>query len=264
MILVQKQKYSKGKRLNGLLDTSGTAIAVALGLRVYTPFIKPKNRTLKIINWGLSNIPWLRPSNKVLNNPSAVLATSNKLLSFKLFKDNNIPTVPWTTSISEASSWLDNPDEKVVCRTLLSASSGRGIVIAKTKEELVPAKLYTLYIRKKWEFRVHVFNGVVIATQQKRRLTSEQLESRSIVDRCKYIRNLSNGYIFSSHLDDIEDLNSILEYYATNSIMVLGLDFGAVDLLLTSDLRVMVLEVNSAPGLSGSTLSKYVEAFKSN
>ena len=46
--------------------------------------------------------------------------------------------------------------------------------------------------------------------------------------------------------------------------MVLGLDFGAVDLLLTSDLRVMVLEVNSAPGLSGSTLSKYVEAFKSN
>jgi len=46
------------------------------------------------------------------------------------------------------------------------------------------------------------------------------------------------------------------------SVMALGLDFGAVDIVYNeNDNKAYVLEINTAPGLSGTTLEKYVEVF---
>lgn len=268
MILIQKQKYSKGDRNLGLLQTSGASLAKELGLTIYTPTIKPRKPPHHpIINWGCSSsIPWLNPEVSLCNRPSSVANSSNKLSSFRYMIERGVRTVPFTTVRAEAEQWFDEGDysAKVVCRTIINGSSGRGIVIAKAKNELVDCGLYTLYIKKKWEYRVHVVLGEVVHIQQKRRLSTEQLEERGIVDRCKYIRNLKNGYIFSGELDHEGDVAMMTHLcnQAYRSIAALDLDFGAVDILVTKDREVMVLEVNSAPGLEGTTLSKYVDRFK--
>jgi glutathione synthase/RimK-type ligase-like ATP-grasp enzyme len=49
---------------------------------------------------------------------------------------------------------------------------------------------------------------------------------------------------------------------ATLTIGALGLDFGAVDILRTPDEVFKVIEVNTAPGVEGTTLQRYVDAFK--
>ena len=43
MILVQKQKYNHGKKEEGLLDTTGTDLAIALSLSIHTPLIRARN-----------------------------------------------------------------------------------------------------------------------------------------------------------------------------------------------------------------------------
>ena len=266
MFLIQKQKYSKGNKDLGLLDTSGTALANELGLTIYTPNIKPRKYLNKlIINWGCSSILWLEDEDVGVNRPSKVALSSNKIMAFSNMFVDGVKVVPFTTIRTEAEKWFNEGDDrtKVVCRTIISGSSGDGIIIAKNKEELVDCKLYTLYVEKKWEYRVHVAFGEVIHIQQKRRLSSEQLEERVITSRNKYVRNLANGYIFSVELD--HPYSFILEGLSEQSLLAtksLGLDFGAVDLLVTKNGEVRVLEVNSAPGLEGVTFSKYVSKFK--
>lgn len=257
MILVQKFRKS---------TSSGTSLSKGIPCtRIFTPLIKPSDyyRHSTIINWGLSDIPWLHKwSWAILNHPESVKRSSNKLLSFESFSNYGLSSYlpPYTTIKSTAQSWAN--DGKVVCRKILCGSSGNGIVITGKGEEVVDAPLYTLYIEKKWEFRYHIVSGKVIHSQQKRRLTTEELEKRGIASRNKYIRNTINGYIFSNILDINLDVQNRMEALAIKAINSLSLDFGAVDLIVTKDEKIYLLEVNSAPGLEGTTLDKYIIAFR--
>lgn len=48
-----------------------------------------------------------------------------------------------------------------------------------------------------------------------------------------------------------------------NAIGVIGLDFGAVDVIWNQQKQMAyVLEINTAPGLEGTTLENYIKAFK--
>jgi hypothetical protein len=252
VILIQKFKHSS--------ISSGGALAKLLDIKVYSKKVSPKNKRVSAINWGLSSIPWLSEGSIILNEPRAVGISANKLKAFN--EMSGVVNIPrYTTSLEEATSLLNLG--KVVCRTKLTGSKGEGIVIASTPEELVEAGLYVLYIKKKWEYRVHVLQDEVVHIQQKRRLSTEQLEERGITDRSKYIRNLANGYIFSHNLDhnDGPVYERLLEQ-SLLSVSSLGLDFGAVDLIVTNDGQVFVLEVNTAPGLEGLTLERYVQSFR--
>ena len=57
--------------------------------------------------------------------------------------------------------------------------------------------------------------------------------------------------------DDIEQL-------ARDGISALGLDFGALDVVYNErDNKCYLIEANTAPGLEGSTLDLYANAFRS-
>jgi hypothetical protein len=270
MILVQKQKYSKGKKENGPLDVSGSRLAKSLGIRVYTPRIRCRNNRRLLINYGCSNIPWLAPNHHILNKPEAITRAVNKIATLDLLSTNNISTPIYTTHKDISTLWFENPRAIVFCRTLINSSKGKGIVVARKPEELVDAPLYTLYIPKDEEYRFHIFNRKVIHIQKKLKLTTEELEVRGIVDRNPLIRNSSNGYVFSSNLTfELEDDGSYVDTkyfwlteYSIKAVSALGLDFGAVDLIVGKDGKTYVLEINSAPGIEGATLTKYVEAFQ--
>jgi len=275
MILIQKQKYTGGIKANGLLDVSGSKLAEALGIRVYTPRIIAKRKYCKIaINWGLSFIPWwyddIIDDNLLINTQKAIKNASNKINTLIILADNAISIPLFTMNRSIAEDWFNTPKTIVFCRTLLSGKQGEGIVVARKPEELVDAPLYTLYIPKQEEYRFHIAFNKVIHIQKKLRLTSVELEERGIININPLIRNISNGYVFTSNIPlEYEDDGSYkdtkffwMTEYSIHAVKALGLDFGAVDIIVGKDGRLYILEINTAPGIEGKTLEAYTSAFK--
>ena len=115
-----------------------------------------------VINWGSQKTTIgyqgqaLSRVKEVLNHPSKIINASNKLKSFKLLKEAEVPTLEWTTSRNEAYRWLQ--EDVVFSRTKLSANSGEGIIINKPEGEYIEkAPLYTKFFNKEREYRVHIF-----------------------------------------------------------------------------------------------------------
>lgn len=206
----------------------------------------------KVINWGCSGTPRsILFTQHILNSFDAVARASNKLSAFKAFGEG-VSTPKWTEKQEEASTWL-REDAKVVCRTILNGHSGNGIVIASKLDELVDAPLYTRYTKKSQEYRVHVHAGAVFFVQRKAR------DKEVPNDKVNWlVRNHHNGFIYANK--DVE-VDVAAQKQAIMACAALGLDFGAVDIIRGSDDKFYVLEVNTAPGLAGTTLDRYVEQF---
>lgn len=204
-----------------------------------------------VVNWGNSSVNLRGHRIRVINKPEAVRIASNKLLTFQRLKQYGVPTVEWTTNKLDAARWVDE-DTVVYARHQLSASSGKGIEIVGADDMMPNAPLYTKGFNKSHEYRVHVFRGKVIDFTKKRR--------RDGTDNNPWIKNHSNGWVFCRDgvaLPNKVKLASVLAQQA------LGLDFGAIDILYRErDDRACILEVNTAPGLEGTTLQKYTEEIK--
>lgn len=213
-----------------------------------------------VINWGNSTVPeWGRRYGRpptFLNSLEAVAVASDKLRTFEAFRRANIPHPEWTTDRNQALQFFGERGRgKVVCRTLLRASEGRGIVIAENPEQLVPAPLYVKLFPKQDEYRIHVFNGEVIDEVQKRLRNGE----RTREGRSRYIRSHNEGWVFAREGVRVpEQARGI----ACSACAGLGLTFGAVDLAVNKDGEIRVFEVNTAPGIEGTTVTKYAEAIR--
>ena len=176
---------------------------------------------------------------------------TDKLTQLERFKQHEVPHPDFTTDRADTAPWLAD-GASVVCRRLLLASEGRGITIATKAEEVVNAPLYTRYMPKKAEFRVHVFDGQVLDVQQKKR-RKEVNDNRDA-----RVRNLANGYVFCR--DAIVEPPNLRET-ATRATAALGYRIGAVDLAYNEKHnKLIVLEVNACPGMQGQTLGKYADA----
>ena len=144
--------------------------------------------------------------------------------------------------------------KRIVCRALLNSSSGKGITIIERGQELPNVPLYTEYIPKKKEFRVHVYNNRVIDHAEKRKRKDHD------GDRDTQVRNLANGYVFCR--DNVVLPAGIFEL-AISAVNALGRTQGAVDIIWNERQdKCYVLEVNANPGMEGTTLKKYVQAIK--
>jgi glutathione synthase/RimK-type ligase-like ATP-grasp enzyme len=215
-----------------------------------------------IVNWGTSSVPTSVQDGGclLLNRGDAVSIASDKLHTFQKLSEQatigiNIPQ--WTVSRQEALTWIEQ-GSKVVARTLLRGHSGNGIVMVDSIDSLeeVTAPLYVKYIKKQQEYRVHVFNGSVIDVQRKMRRTDTPDDA---VDW--QVRNHSNGFIFGREGVSLPDTALAM---CVDSVAALGLDFGAVDLIWNERADTYyVLEINTACGLTGTTLDKYVAAIRS-
>lgn len=243
--------YKRGSRSAKLLRAG---LSEALGRNVL--FVSPERVGLCkssriVINWGSSGVDY-EGGCRIINHPVAVHLASNKIRSLMAFEVCDVPHPEFTQERAVAEGWIDQ-GYRVMCRTLLSAHSGQGIVVAGSHSELVDAPLYTRYIRKQKEFRVHVFDSKIIDIQEKRR-------SSSADSHHPYIRNHANGYVFCrGDIEEPDDLGGV----AISAVSALGLDFGAVDVIWNeAQDKCYVLEVNTACGLEGSTVNKYVNAIK--
>jgi hypothetical protein len=110
------------------------------------------------------------------------------------------------------------------------------------------APLYTKYIPKKKEYRVHVIDNEVLLIQEKRKRRGQEADAK--------VRSHANGWVFC--FNDIvvpEDLCLV----ALAAVEAVG-HGGAVDIVWNERVgKCFALEVNSAPGLCPKSASIYAE-----
>ena len=210
-----------------------------------------------VLNWGATQIH-RRVTGTIINHPVAVYTLSNKLSFFQATEGSgSIP--PYYISRRYALEDIQQ-GHRVVCRTRLSSTRGRGIVIAETPEQLVDAPLYTRYIDKTHEYRVHICNNNIIDIQRKAK--------RAGLDHYHpIIWNLDGGYVYVRRAvwETAPRAIKVAAFSVWEALAALPYTpvFGAIDVMYDQrEDRAYVLEVNSAPGLQGTTVKNYANAVK--
>ncbi len=253
-----------------------------------------------VINWGNSRRSDVLEGVPILNSPSSVAVATDKLRTFQALVEADVPTVPFTTDASIAQDWL-NDGEKVFIRDSLTGHSGEGIVVVEPQinsqqafavqeaqrildeagldeasdaldeeyvrvteanVELRQAPLYTRGVTNAGEYRVHVFDGDVILYQKKSRRVDEVTGEVVTAEGADAdVRNLASNWIYRT--GNLKRLERV-EQLAISAVNALGLDFGAVDIIMDENGDVYILEINCAPGLvNQDTVDAYAEAFLS-
>lgn len=176
-----------------------------------------------------------------LNPPSSVAIARNKLSTFKVLCDE-LPVPEFTEDKAVAEGWI-NQGKRVLARTV-AGQGGSGIVVCDSA--VVDAPLYTVYMKKKKEFRVHVALGLSIVYEKRRRTGAEH---------DYVIRSHRRGWVFCR--ESVEEPAGLREL-CTRAIDKLGLHFGGVDVIWNEkNDKLLILEVNTAPGIEGTTVDFY-------
>ena len=253
MVIIRRIGVSDGARaLKDALNAAG--IRAVLSDR--SGFIRG-GRT--ILNWGQHQGDGVtyNVQNQWLNSFDSVRIARDKLATFQRLRTGGGVNIPqfWTDKDAADS---DRGDAIILERHSLTGQSGSGIVVKRQGEALASAPLYVKYIRKEEEYRVHVFNGQAIAFQQKRRESNAEQDQDQ-----RLIRNRDNGWVFCIQ-DIAEDRKQAIGEQAVGACRALGLDFGAVDIVVSRrDSVPYVLEINTRPGLSSPTvIDAYVNAIR--
>tara|TARA_Y100001973_G_scaffold106774_1_gene187462 strand:+ start:8234 stop:9004 length:771 start_codon:yes stop_codon:yes gene_type:complete len=237
-------------------SNSGRELARALEVkRISHKNSRFRGRPEKIvINWGASRVPEEVAKCALINNPENVKRASDKL---KFFENAECRKPEWFTHAQIASEYGEENGVTIVARHVLNGNSGEGIELIEPGEYMPYAPLYTAYMPKKNEYRVHVFRGQVIDVQRKarkREVPDDEVNWK--------IRNNANGFIFARNGDALGDIPPDVLDQAVQAVQSLGLDFGAADVIFNERQSLAyVLEVNTAPGLEGTTLTNYTAAF---
>lgn len=236
---------------------SASALAKALGTRT----IKHERSKFKgnlgktVINWGSGDLPPEVRRCKVVNPVEAVSCAGNKLSFFQRISRENPETrlVPWTSDQTAALKWLTT-GSTVVVRGNLRGHSGSGITIVEPPSQSLPqAPLYTKYVPKKHEYRIHIMNGEVIDVQRKIRDSRDQPKDWKV-------RSHQNGFIYVRN--DVRPDPDVTEQ-ALRCFAASGLNFGGFDVIFNEkEKKAYVLEVNTAIGMENTTVTNYATAFK--
>jgi len=222
-----------------------------------------------IVNWGCTRNKMAQHGHCYMMNPiDEIKQVSNKLAFFNFMSQypGQRPRIPSFTVNKEAAlQWLvEAPDGTIVIREKLASHSGIGIKLFTREnlllnEELPDAPLYTKYIKKQNEYRVHLVKypkamgpAIFFAQEKKRKAEFNNPNWQ--------IRNLANGFIYAN---EHVDLPADVVEQAYRAFKASELDFGAVDVIWNNTSRkAYVLEINTAPGLTGKTLEAYAETIK--
>lgn len=211
-----------------------------------------------VINWGCSTEwDWINNNSKRGHGLCVnKLTFFQHIAAFNKINPNCPVNVPeWTSCVHTAIKW----GTTYLVRKKLTGHSGDGIVVMEPGETnvIIQAPLYVQYKKKRHEYRVHFFREeggtvkIVDVTQKKKRKDAEFLDTK--------IRNHKNGWVYAREgITEPKDLRQ----QALNAGFASDLDFGAVDLIWNEkEDKSYVLEINTAPGLVGTTLSNYVTTF---
>lgn len=232
-------------------SAAAKALAHSLGVKLMREDGPSKYKGGVVLNWGNAKRPLTtHPITRWINKPEAVNLAIDKLRTFQALAKAKVLHVPFTTSKEDAAKWLAE-GQTVFARTT-KGHSGHGISVVTPDDTLPDSPLYTCYVKKRKEFRVHVIFGKVVDIAEKRRVKGEPADT--------LIRSHLRGWVFCRQ-DIVEP--TTLRDTAIKAVAALGLDFGAVDIIWNEKQdSCYVLEINTAPGIEGTTLEVYKNEFQ--
>lgn len=188
-----------------------------------------------------------------INSIEAIKRTRNKLIALTILSNEGISTPEF-----HKRGELEGSNGIWFGRETFH-KKGKDIVICEQKDDGIEIlnnvsaeKIthLTKYIPVDREYRVHVMGNEVIQVCIK--IPDDNTHEKDM------IRNLEHGWHFAE-CNDWVNMYKKMKQMAIDSVNILGLDFGAVDIILGKDGKYYVLEVNTAPGLDNKRLELYVE-----
>lgn len=211
--------------------------------------------SIKIINWGKGEVNAEIRKCTIINDPTAICRAVNKLEAFTKLSEKGVSIPQYTTSRTEAASWLAS-GSGICVRKTVEGRDGEGLILLKSISEALingipEAPLYTKFIEAKAEYRINVCNN---------RTVGVQLKVPTGTNPCADIKTGGNGYGFKLLSDN--EIPTGIRPVARAAITALGLDFGGVDLIVDAANRAYVLEVNTAPELTPSMVTAYANRLR--
>lgn len=245
---------------------ASVASLVANGMGVLYDTSKPRKGSV-VMSWGASKLPSWSGRVKWVNNPAATKIVADKI-NWAKFCDTartsplevGTPIKPhclsYTIDQQVARDWAEVKGSKVLCRTKINASGGKGIVVARNPAQVVDAPLYSLYQKKTSEYRV-MYSPTIgpVFVWSKRRPEGSEMDRDQLL-----IRTLDCGYVYQA-----EDSAPLPVIRAIGQVSLplarLGLELLAYDVIYNSETDTAhVVEANTAPGLGDDTAPKVVDA----
>jgi hypothetical protein len=209
------------------------------------------------INWAYSATPLCLPNDCVLfNKPDKIGFASDKSLCRKLLFDGNIsiPETRYTPNkpifnylVGRNEVWIGRPSHHYGGHKFYVCRTQRGLERSMRKGCTYWSRFYP----KTVEYRVHCAHGKVLLMQQK--MGSQ--------DHFRW--NHTTGVVFKMIPWSKYDKEICL--LALRACKVIGLDFGAVDIMANptdeSLPKAVVCEINTSPKLCEYSLSRYAKYF---
>lgn len=282
---------------SGATDVTGKALAEALSIEHGKT--KPANKDV-IIGWGTKTSADVNLGNvKVLNHPNAIRKNRNKFSVLEMLKADrqlsaNISRFLPSGAIGRAVG-REEMSLPLIGRTNFH-QGGSGLWTCLTKSHVEKAisdgaQYFQEYIDIKTEYRLHIFDGKVIyaakkvenpteagwIAQRKEKVLDYARKNDVAIDEStlnyvltrlvkeavlpdRIVRSNKRGWKFSSVA--VNGLPPTLKNAAIKSVEVVGLDFGAVDCAMSIADHPFIIEINTGPGLQGTSFEKYLAAFR--
>lgn len=224
-----------------------------------------------IINFGCKQITrdYQGVARRVINPPEVVQIAGSKVQTLQRLHHGIAP--PFWTDRLEAVYNAVQGGYDIVCRTIDAGHSGAGIVLVTQAElqasgNLPNASVYVKAIQKRREYRVHIgcdYHGDYRVLDIARKVRRAGVPDGGVNGEGRpFVWNHGNDFIFQRSGIEWSPIVNRVHQAASYAVRSLGLHFGAVDVVVEAggridDARVYVLEVNTAPGLEGTTLERY-------
>lgn len=285
---------------SGATDTTGKALAAKL--KTLHGQTKPTGTDKICICWGCKTDKPMKMGNMpVLNHPDRIrenrhkFNTLKKLAAAGVYVGNHIDA-------KSIMRLLDNPtgDEPMVLPLIGRRNyhqGGKDFHICLSKGHVKKAiEAGAMYFRNHLdvtdEYRLHVFQGVVINAQRKterknmedayasqhgERIVNNAAKKNLKLDKAtmdhvlkdlggreghanQIIKSNTKGWKFSQI--KLANVKKNLAEAAIAAVEAVGLDFAAVDCVILEDGRAAIIELNTGPGLDGTPFEAYVGAFQ--
>ena len=282
----------------GATDITGRALEDALGLTGTKT--RPRNLSSRdiVLGWGTKTKQDINPAGHILNHPNKIRANRDKFKSLEtMFANRDLKANIAKFCLS--GNVIRELDSNSMALPLVGRTKfhqgGKGFWLCLTMQHVNKAiadgaQYFQTYIDIQDEYRLHVAFGSVIhavkkienpteagwIAQRKEKIldyasknnvnladsTIDYVLGRLVKEATlpdRIVRSNKRGWKFSSIR--IPGLSTPLKNAAIKAVEVAGLDFGAVDCAMTSSSNPFIIEINSGPGLQGTALQKYTEAF---
>lgn len=209
-----------------------------------------------LIRYGTARAVSRRPAERTINRRSRLIRYSTRLGQYNLLQRAGVNIPPHCTTRDSIPDALPAVPHGLFARDFTEGRqqmAGRGLTHYGVGDAIGNHDLYTPCIDRSAQYRVHVCMG---------RTRTRQLIPTEAEAADQPIWNLNAGFTFRVPIDG-DNLNPAIPNAGVAAVTALGLDFGAVDILVPSQAvrntygSAVVLEVNTAPGLSDASLEWY-------